>query len=113
MEFFDFEEGDILGDQGIKTTSDIFLGDTLGDENYTSVQLRQQDKRQSKTRWRSGDQNIYKYFIFRDHSHLMPANLDKKLKMVFMQVVHEQFKVYALNVCANSYNRKKKYFKPL
>ncbi len=41
---------------------------------------------------------IYKYFIFRDQSHLIPANLDKKLEMVFVQVVHEQFEVYALNL---------------
>jgi hypothetical protein len=39
MEYFGFEEGDILGDQGIETKFNIFLGDTLGGENYTSVQL--------------------------------------------------------------------------
>jgi len=56
---------------------------------------------------------IYKYFIFRDQSHLIPANLHEGLDMVIVQVVHEQFEVYALNVYANSYNRKKKYFRPL
>jgi hypothetical protein len=43
MECFGFEEGDILGDQGIEATSNIFLRDTLDDENYTSVKLCQQD----------------------------------------------------------------------
>ncbi len=53
---------------------------------------------------------IYKYFIFRDQLYLIPANLDKKLEMVFVQVVHEQFEVYALNIYAI---RKKKYFRPV
>jgi hypothetical protein len=53
---------------------------------------------------------IYKYFIFRDQSHLIPAKLDKKFKMVFVQVVHEQFEVDALKVYAI---RKKKYFRPV
>ncbi len=53
---------------------------------------------------------IYKYFIFRDQSHLIPASLDKKLEMVLVQVVHEQFEVDALDVYAI---RKKKYFRPV
>jgi hypothetical protein len=53
---------------------------------------------------------IYKYLIFRDQSHLISANLDKKLEMVFMQGAQQQFEVYALNVYAI---RKKKYIRPV
>jgi hypothetical protein len=54
---------------------------------------------------------IYKYLIFRHQSHLIPANLNKKLEMVFVQVVHEQFEVYAIN--AYAIRKKKKYFRPV
>ncbi len=55
---------------------------------------------------------IYKYSIFIDHSHLMPANFDKKLEMVLVRVVHEQFEVHALNAYAIR-KKKKKYFRPV
>ena len=33
--------------------------------------------------------------------------------MVFLQIVHEQFELYALNVYCNSYTRKRRYYETL
>ena len=70
------------------------------------------NKTRDNPKWSGGVViRIYKCLMFRYQYHLIPANIDKTLEMVFSQVVHEQFEVYALNFYTNSYNRKKKYFR--
>ena len=56
---------------------------------------------------------IDRILTFRNLSHVVPPQLYDALELVFVQVVHEQFELYALNVYLNSYNRKRKLLEPL
>ena len=56
---------------------------------------------------------IDKVLTFRNLSKIVPEHLYEALEMIFIQVVHEQLELYALNIYLNSYTRKRKYLKPL
>ena len=56
---------------------------------------------------------VDKILTYSNLTHLILAQINEQAEMIFVQIVHEQFEVFALNVYFNSYNRQRKYLKPL
>jgi len=51
---------------------------------------------------------IVKSLTFRDLTNTVPESLGEALELVFVQIVHEQFELYALNVYMPKYHSQKR-----
>ena len=56
---------------------------------------------------------IAKSLTFRDVTATVPEALREALELVFVQVVHEQFELYALNVYLSKYHKQKRLLRQL
>ena len=56
---------------------------------------------------------ITKSLTFRDVTCTVPQALQEALELVFVQVVHEQFELYALNVYLSKYQKQKRMLRQL